>query len=162
MEIREALEADFEQIWRIFHSVVVAGETYAYAPDTSKEEAYELWLRQPQKTYVAVEGDTVLGTYYLKQNQLGLGSHVSNCGYMVAESARGKGVAAALCEHSQAMAKRYGYKAMQYNFVVSTNEVAVNLWKKLGYEIAGRLPKAFRHSKLGLVDALVMYKWLGD
>lgn len=160
MTLREANVSDWDQIWPIFHEVVSAGETYAYAPDTSKEEGKKYWMDIPGKTFVYEEQGAILGTYYLKPNQPGPGRHVCNCGYMVAPSARGKGIATVLCEHSQQNAIEMGYKAMQFNFVVSTNEVAVRLWNRLGYHIAGRLPGAFQHPTKGYVDALVMYKWL--
>ncbi len=160
MKIRKAAEADFESIWPIFHEVAAAGETYAYARDTSKEEARRLWMDLPRKTFVAEEEGTVLGTYYIKTNQAGPGSHVCNCGYMVASTARARGVATAMCEHSQKVAVEMGYKAMQFNFVAESNEQAVRLWRRLGFETVGRLPKAFCHPAEGLVDALVMYKWL--
>ena len=160
MYIREASVRDFESIWPIFNEIVSVGDTYGYPPDTTRDEALEIWMRLPRKTFVAQEDDQVLGTYYIKTNQGGPGSHVCNCGYMVAESARGKGVATAMCEHSQAIAREMGYKAMQFNFVASTNKGATRLWLKLGYEIVGRLPKAFNHTTESYVDALVMYKWL--
>ena len=162
MPIREAAPEDFERIWPFFHEIVAAGETFAYAPDTTKEDGLDRWFGQSQKVFVFEEDGAILGTYAIKQNQPGLGGHVSNCGYMVSGEARGRGVATALCEHSQATALALGYKAMQFNFVVSTNEKAVRLWQKLGFDIAGRLPKAFNHPRLGYVDALVMYKWLAD
>lgn len=160
MNIREATEKDFDSIWLIFHEVVSAGETYAYALDTTKDEALTLWVKTPLKTFVCEEGSQVLGTYYIRTNQPGPGSHVCNCGYMVSSEARGKGVATALCEHSQKIAREMGYKAMQFNFVVSSNHTAVRLWHKLGFETVGRLPGAFSHHALGFVDVLVMYKWL--
>jgi L-amino acid N-acyltransferase YncA len=160
MEIREAFEQDFDRIWPIFSEIVAAGETYTYARTTTRAEALDLWLKKPRKTYIATEGGQVLGTYYLASNQPGAGRHVCNCGYMVASSARGRGVASRLCEHSQDMAMELGYQAMQFNFVVSTNTGAVKLWKKLGFEIVGTLPKAFKHPKAGYVDAFIMYKWL--
>lgn len=160
MEIKEASIQDFDLIWPIFHEVAKAGETYAFRTDTSKEEALNIWVKIPRKTYIALDDDAVLGTYYLKTNHAGPGEHVCNCGYMVAASASGKGVATAMCEHSQSMAKALGYKAMQFNFVASTNEGAIRLWHKLGYDTVGRLPNAFNHPAKGLVDALVMYKWL--
>ncbi|MCG8014891.1 MAG: GNAT family N-acetyltransferase [Candidatus Thiodiazotropha sp. 'RUGA'] len=160
MLIREATEADFEAIWPIFKEIASAGDTYAYPTDTSKSEGKRLWMDLPSKTYVAVEGDKIVGTYYIKTNQAGPGSHVCNCGYMVPSSSRGKGLATAMCEHSQKMAREMDYKAMQFNFVASTNEGAVRLWQKLGFEIVGRLPEAFNHPVKGYVDALVLYKWL--
>lgn len=160
MKIREASEKDFNDIWPIFHEVVSAGETYAFPEDTSKDQAINIWINTPRKTFVAEENGNILATYYIKTNQAGPGSHVCNCGYMVSSKARGKGLATAMCEHSQQTAKELGYKAMQFNFVASTNEGAIRLWTKLGFETVGNLPKAFNHPAKGYVDALVMYKWL--
>ena len=160
MNIREATREDFDRIWPIFSEVVAAGETYAYARDTTREQALKIWIETPRKTLLCEEDGKVLGTYYIKTSQAGPGDHVCNCGYMVASAARGRGLATAMCEHSQALARELGYKAMQFNFVASTNEVAVRLWNKLGFATVGCLPKAFRHPTLGYVDALVMYKWL--
>lgn len=160
MNIREAGKEDWQSIWPIFHEVVKAGETYAYDPDTSMAQAEKIWLEHPRKTFVLEEEGKILGTYYLKTNQAGPGSHVCNCGYIVLSQARGRGLATTMCEHSQKVAIELGYKAMQFNFVASSNEDAVRLWSKLGFETAGRLPKAFNHPRKGLVDALVMYKWL--
>ena len=160
MHIRSATAEDFQQIWPIFHEVVAAGDTYAIPPQISREQAFELWMRKPRQTYVAEEEGRILGTYFIKNNQDGPGDHVCNCGYMVASAARGRGLATAMCEHSQRIARQLGYLAMQFNLVVSTNERAVRLWSKLGFATVGRLPRAFRHPTLGFVDALVMYKWL--
>ncbi len=160
MIIREATQEDFNAIWPIFQEIVATGETYAYPRDTSKEEALKIWLHTPRKTFVVIEDNQILGTYFIKTNQLGPGNHVCNCGYMVSAKARGKGLATAMCEHSQKVAVELGYKAMQFNFVVSTNEGAIKLWHKLGFETVGQLPKAFSHPSKGYVDALVMYKWL--
>ncbi len=160
MKIREAESSDFEDIWPIFREIVRAGETYAYARDTKRQDAEKIWLDKPRKTFVFEEDGEILGTYYLKTNQDGPGSHVCNCGYMVSSRARGRGLATSMCEHSQTLAKELGYKAMQFNFVASSNEGAVRLWTKLGFETVGRLPKAFDHPIQGYVDALVMYKWL--
>ena len=160
MNIREARQTDFDNIWPIFKEIVTAGETYAYSKDTTKEQALNIWLNTPRKTFVVEENEIILGTYYMKTNQAGPGSHVCNCGYMVASHARGKGLATLMCEHSQQIAKELGYKAMQFNFVAATNDSAVRLWKKLGFETAGTLPKAFNHPTKGYVNALVMYKWL--
>ena len=160
MTIREAVKEDFDSIWPIFREIVKAGETYAYAADTTKAQAFKIWIEAPRKTYVFEEDGNILGTYFLKTNQAGPGSHVCNCGYMVSSSARGRGLATAICEHSQNVARALGYKAMQFNFVASSNEGAVRLWGKLGFETVGCLPKAFNHPALGYVDAIVMYKWL--
>lgn len=160
VNIREAEASDFENIWPIFHAVVLAGETYAYQRDTSKDGAVKIWMHYPRKTFVVEIADEIVGTYFIKTNQMGAGSHVCNCGYMVSESARGKGVATAMCVHSQKIAVSLGYKAMQFNFVASSNGGAVRLWQKLGFDIVGTLPKAFNHPSKGYVDAFVMYKWL--
>lgn len=160
MSIREATASDWESIWPFFSEIVSAGETYAYDPALTKEEAQAIWLEIPRKVFVFEQHGAILGTYYLKTNQAGPGSHVCNCGYMVSPQGRGKGIATAMCEHSQKVALELGYKAMQFNSVVSSNEGAVRLWQKLGFEIVGQLPKAFKHSSQGYVDAFVMYKWL--
>lgn len=102
----------------------------------------------------------LLDSYYLKANQSGPGDHVANCGYLVAETARGLGVAGRMCEHSLRLARDIGFTAMQYNLVVSTNHTAVRLWQRHGFAIAGVLPNAFRHPDAGPVDAFVMYRQL--
>ena len=160
MDIRKATNDDFEQIWPIFYEIVSAGDTYAYPRDTTKDQARNIWMDISRETYVAELRGKILGTYYIKTNQQGPGSHVCNCGYIVSSAARGRGFATAMCEHSQMVAKNLGYKAMQFNFVASTNKAAVNLWAKLGFDIVGRLPNAFHHPSKGYVDAFVMYKWL--
>ena len=160
MNIREATNTDFDLIWPIFQEVVTAGDTYAYSPEATKEQAFHLWMEIPRKTFIIEHKNKVLGTYYIKTNQGGPGDHVCNCGYMVSLEARGKGLATTMCEHSQKIACELGYKAMQFNFVASTNQGAIRLWSKLGYETIGHLPKAFNHPVEGYVDALVMFKWL--
>ena len=162
MGIREARLADFDAIWPIFRAVVERGDTYAFRSDTTRAEAERLWMDAPRLTFVHEHDGRILGTYYLKTNQAGPGDHVCNCGYMVSETARGQGLATAMCEHSQAVARELGYRAMQFNFVASSNAGAVRLWEKLGFDIVGTLPGAFRHPEQGFVDAYVMYKWLGD
>ena len=162
MNIREATNEDFDEIWNIFQEVVSSGDTYAYAPNTPKEDALKIWIHVPRKTFIIEENNKILGTYYLKTNQAGPGDHVCNCGYMVSSAGRGKGLGTTMCEHSQGIALELGYKAMQFNFVASTNEGAIRLWSKLGFATVGRLPKAFNHPNNGFVDALVMYKWFED
>jgi len=159
MNIREATQKDFKNIWPIFHEIISVGETYAYPRNTTKNEALKIWLTSPRKTFVFEENNQVLGTYYLKTNQAGPGQHVCNCGYMVSSEVRGRGLATAMCEHSQKIAIELGYKAMQFNFVASSNIGAIRLWNKLGFETVGHLPKAFNHPTQGYIDALVMYKW---
>jgi RimJ/RimL family protein N-acetyltransferase len=159
--IRPLEEQDWEGCWRIIDPVFRAGETYAFSPDITEAEAFRVWVTTPSATFVAVdESHQLVGTYYIKPNQPGLGAHVCNCGYIVAQHARGKGIAAEMCEHSQREAVSRGFRAMQYNLVVSTNEGAVRLWQKHGFDIVGTLPRAFQHRQLGFVDAFVMYKFL--
>jgi RimJ/RimL family protein N-acetyltransferase len=154
-------QTEWPKVWQLIEPVFRAGETYAFAPDISDSEARKVWLEVPTATYIAKDGEgNAVGTYFIKPNQPGLGAHVCNCGYIVGENARGKGVASLMCEHSQSEARRLGFRAMQYNLVVATNEGAVRLWQKLGFAIVGRLPGAFKHSRLGYVDAFVMYKKL--
>jgi len=160
VNIRQANSEDWDAIWPIFKAIVQKGDTYAYEPDTKKHEARRIWLDLPLHTYVVVDDGHIVGTYYIKANQAGPGSHVCNCGYMVSPSGRGKGFASAMCEHSQTIALELGFEAMQFNFVASTNEGAVRLWNKLGFDTVGHLPGAFNHPQQGYVDALVMYKWL--
>ena len=160
MNIREASNDDFASIWPIFSDIVKRGDTYAYEIDTDKKQAKALWLDAPRKTFVIEDNNEILGTYYIKTNQQGPGRHVCNCGYMVASKARGLGLATAMCEHSQVQAIELGYKAMQFNFVASSNQGAIGLWQKLGFNTVGTVPKAFNHPTLGYVDALIMYKWL--
>jgi ribosomal protein S18 acetylase RimI-like enzyme len=161
IHIRPFEERDWEATWKVIEPVFRAGDTYAFSPAISEKEARQIWVKAPAVTFVAVnDKDDILGTYFLKPNQPALGAHVCNCGYIVAENARGQGIASKMCEHSQQEAISRGFRAMQYNLVVSTNAGAVRLWKKHGFEVIGTLPKAFRHLQLGFVDAHVMYKQL--
>ena len=161
IKIREFQEKDWVATWKIIEPVFRAGETYAFSPDITAEETHKVWIETPAATFVAVDSnETIIGTYYIKPNQPALGAHVCNCGYIVDENARGRGIAALLCDHSQEQAIAMGFIAMQYNLVVATNESAVHLWKKKGFDIIGTLPKSFRHSRFGLIDAYVMYKLL--
>jgi L-amino acid N-acyltransferase YncA len=161
LNIRPAAQADRDAIWNIFHKIVAAGDTYAFDPGMSREEALDHWFRADTRTYVAEEGH-VVGTYILRANQAGPGAHVANAAYMVAKDARGLGVGRKMAEHSLSEARRFGFRAMQFNFVVSTNEGAVRLWKQLGFEIIGTLPGAFRHPRKGYVDVYVMFRSLQD
>lgn len=158
--IRPAEDRDRDAVWGIFRDIVLRGETYVYGPEMSREEALHLWMDAAQMCCVAESADRILGTYTLKTNQPGRGSHVCNAAFMVPEDARGHGIGKALCGHSLAVAQRLGYKAMQFNLVVSTNEPAIQLWQQMGFSIVGRLPKAFDHPERGLVDAYVMHRFL--
>jgi len=158
MLIRPACEADDAALWALMEPIVRAGETYTLPREIARDAALAYWRAPAHHTFVAEDGGALLGTYYLQANQQGGGAHVANCGYMTAAGATGKGVARAMCLHSLDHARARGYRAMQFNFVVSTNERAVRLWEDLGFATVGRLPGAFLHPSLGYVDALVMYR----
>ena len=158
MNMLAATDRDHDAIWKILEPIIRAGETYALPRDTSREAALAYWFSEGREVFVAEDGDAILGTYCMRANQPGGGSHVANCGYMTAPWAAGRGVARAMCRHSLVHAKSRGFRAMQFNFVVSTNERAVRLWQSLGFAVAGRLPHAFQHPSQGYVDALVMYR----
>jgi L-amino acid N-acyltransferase YncA len=160
LTVRAAETSDGEAIWSILEPVIRAGETYMLPREMSREEALAYWFAREHEVFVADEDGAVLGTYYLRANQRGGGSHVANCGYMTASSASGRGVARTMCAHSLERARSRGFKAMQFNCVVSSNERAVRLWQSHGFEIVGTLPKAFLHPQLGSVDAYVMYREL--
>jgi ribosomal protein S18 acetylase RimI-like enzyme len=159
--IRPARPDDSDAIWSILEPTIRAGETYTLPPDLTSEQALAYWFEEGHDVFVAEEGGRILGTYYLRVNQQGGGSHVANCGYMTAADAFGRGVARAMCAHSLEHARARGFRAMQFNFVVSTNERALRLWQSFGFAIVGQLPGAFLHPKFGYVDALVMYRKLG-
>jgi L-amino acid N-acyltransferase YncA len=160
MTIRPAGSADANAIWEILEPTIRAGETYTLPRDMDREQALAYWFSAEHAVFVAEEGGEILGTYYLRANQKGGGAHVCNCGYMTAARASGRGVAGAMCEHSLEYARAQGFRAMQFNFVVSTNEAALHLWQKFGFATVGRLPWAFLHPRLGYVDALVLYRML--
>jgi ribosomal protein S18 acetylase RimI-like enzyme len=151
---------DTDAIWRILEPMVRAGETYTLPREMSKEEALTYWMGADHEVFVVEEDGEIVGTFFLKPNQNGGGAHVANCGYVTAAAAQGRGIARMMCEHSLERAKARGFRAMQFNFVVATNENAVRLWQSCGFEVVGRLPNAFLHPRLGYVDVLVMYRTL--
>ncbi|HEX6892913.1 MAG TPA: GNAT family N-acetyltransferase [Chryseolinea sp.] len=160
MKVRKADPSkDYDEIWDIFSKVIRTGDTYVFDPATPKEALNRLWFADSMDTFVAVDDDgRILGTYFIKPNQIDLGGHIANCGYMVNPDHHGKGIGKLLCEHSIGFARQKGYLGMQFNIVVSTNTNAVKLWKKFGFEIIGTTPKGFRHKALGLVDTYIMFK----
>ena len=160
MEIRLARHDDRDAIWRILQPTIRAGETYALPRDMSEADAIAYWMGPDREAFVAEEDGLILGTYYLRPNQLGGGAHVANCGYVTAPEATGRRVARRMCEHSLQRARDGGFRAMQFNFVVATNERAIRLWQSLGFETVGRLPRAFLHPRHGYTDALVMFRVL--
>ena len=153
-----AADNDADAIWAIMEPIVRAGETYTLPRDMDKQSALAYWLSVEHEIFVAEDEGEIVGTYFLQANQKGGGAHIANCGYMTAVSATGRGVARAMCAHSLDRARTRGFRAMQFNFVVSSNERAVRLWQSFGFEIVGRLPIAFRHPTLGYVDAYIMYR----
>jgi L-amino acid N-acyltransferase YncA len=158
--IRPAALADHDAIWAILEPTIRAGDTLAQPPNMDREQALEYWLATGNLAFVAEEEGAIIGSYYLRSNQRGGGSHVCNCGYVTAPGASGRGVGRVMCEHSIERGKSLGFRAMQFNFVVSTNERAIHLWQNLRFEMVGRLPLAFLHPGLGYVDALIMYRLL--
>ena len=160
IDIRSAAPSGDDAIWRILKPVFRAGETYPIPRDISRADALAYWRNAGDSVFVAEDAGDIVGTYYLRANNKGGGGHVANCGYMVAAEATGKGVARAMCQHSLKQARERGFIAMQFNFVIASNERAVRLWQSCGFDIAGTLPAAFAHPSLGLVDAYVMTRKL--
>lgn len=159
MKIRSFEERDQAALWSMLEPVFRAGDTYAIDPEISRDDALTYWTAAPHRAFMAEDGET-LGSYYIQPNQGGGGAHVCNCGFVTSPAAQGKGVARAMLAHALEEAKASGFLAMQFNFVVESNARAVTTWERAGFEIVGRLPKAFRHPQLGLKDALVMYRML--
>ena len=160
MQIRPAINADHDAIWNIFHEIIAAGDTYAFDPQMPREEALAYWFRADTHTYVAEENGGVVGTYILRANQSGPGSHVANAAFMVAPASERLGVGRRMAVHCLHEARQSGFRAMQFNYVISTNTPAIRLWQELGFEIVGTLPGAFRHPEKGYVDVYVMYRSL--
>jgi ribosomal protein S18 acetylase RimI-like enzyme len=160
IEIRPAEKSDWPLIWAMIAPIMAAGETLVLPRDGGEEDARAYWSSAEKLNFLAVEDSETLGSSYIRANQRGGGAHIANCGYITAEAARGRGAARALCAHSIEYCRAAGFKAIQFNFVVSTNEPAVHLWHSFGFDVLARLPKAFDHPRLGYVDALVMWKTL--
>jgi GNAT superfamily N-acetyltransferase len=160
MKIRQADKGtDYDKVWKIFTKVISTGDTYVFNPNTPKDTLHTHWFADYMDTFVAVDdNDEILGTYIIKPNQIDLGDHIANCSYMVNPKFQGRGTGKLLCEHSLKFAKDKGFLGLQFNIVVSTNEAAVKLWQKFGFDIIGTTPKAFRHQTLGLVDTYIMFK----
>jgi L-amino acid N-acyltransferase YncA len=160
IKIRPAIESDRDAIWTIFHDVIASADTYAFDPQMPRQDALAYWFRPDTHTYVAESDGRVVGTYILRANQLGPGFHVANAAFMVAPNAQGQGIGRAMGQHCVNEARRLGFRAMQFNLVVSTNESAIRLWHRLGFKIVGTLPDAFRHPTKGYVDVHVMFRSL--
>lgn len=160
MTIRAATETDADAIWAMLEPVIRAGDVYALPADLGREDALAYWFAPGNWVFVAELDGVIAGSYYLRTNQRGGGAHVCNCGYLTDPQQRGRGLARAMCLHSLDFGKTQGFRAMQFNFVVSTNAAAVHLWRQCGFREAGRLPQAFLHPEMGYVDALVMWREL--
>jgi ribosomal protein S18 acetylase RimI-like enzyme len=158
--IRPTTDGDANAIWAIMEPIIRAGETYTLPRDMNKEAALAYWFSPEREVFVAEDSSEIVGTYCLQPNQKGGGAHVANCGYMTAVSATGRGVARAMCKHSLDRARERGFRAIQFNFVISTNDRAVHLWQSFGFEIVGRLPGAFHHPTRAYVDAYIMFRTL--
>jgi L-amino acid N-acyltransferase YncA len=162
VKIRPATETDEDAIWSIFKAVIASGDTYAFDPAMSRRDALACWFQSGTRTYVAERDGTLVGTYMIRANQPGLGSHVANAAFMVSPQARGIGVGRQMGEHCLEEARRLGFRSIQFNFVVSTNQAAIRLWESLGFEIIATLPGAFRHPVKGFIDVHIMFRKLID
>jgi len=158
LKVRKATESDLNAIWEIFREVIASGDTYPLDRDISREDGLTYWFQCRARVFVAESDGKVIGSYTLHANQAGGGTHVANAGFIVAKEGRGQGIGRALGEHCLNEARRLGFRAMQFNFVVSSNESAVRLWQNLGMKIVGTLPGAFRHPTRGDVDVYVMFQ----
>ena len=160
VEIRKALSSDNDDIWQIIRPIIAAGDTYVFSPDSPKDKMLGFWMAEDKHTYVALVDNCIAGTFFIKDNQPDLGSHIANAGYMTLLAASGKGIGTAMAEFSIEEARRLGYKAMQFNIVIKTNQTAISLWKKLGFEIIGEIPDAFRYLQKEFTNAYIMYRKL--
>ena len=160
LHIRQSTAADANGIWAILQPIIAKGDAYVFSPDMSKQDMLNYWLSTDKHTYTALLDDQIVGTFFMKDNQMGLGSHIANAGYATLPTVYGKGIGREMCLFSMVEARRLGYRAMQFNIVVKTNERAVRLWQSIGFQIIGEIPEAFQHQTLGFVNAFVMYQKL--
>ena len=160
IEIRKAESSDKPAIWQIIKTVIAGGDTYVFSPDATEDEMMAFWFTPDKHNYVAVEDGEVVATFWLRANNPGLGKHVGNAAYMVAPAAAGKGIGKQIALWSLDEARRFGFSAMQFNFVVKSNLVAVKLWQSIGFEIIGEIPDAMQHARDGMTNAYIMYRKL--
>ncbi|NNE66320.1 MAG: GNAT family N-acetyltransferase [Pyrinomonadaceae bacterium] len=160
LTIRKAAVSDHDGIWKIIEAVISTGEFYSFKPGSPRAEMLAYWCGSDKHCYVAEADGEIVGTFVMKDNQPGLGSHVANGSYMTSPTAGGRGIGTAMGKFSIEEAKSLGYKAMQFNLVVKSNETAVRLWKRLGFQVIGEIPDAFDHQRLGLTNAYIMYRKL--
>ena len=152
--------ADEEAVWEIIRQVLAGGEAYVFYPDSSRDKMLSYWLAKDKKVFVVLSGETIVGTFTIKPNMPDRASHIANASYMTHPAHEGKGIGLFMANYSLEEAKRLGYTAMQFNIVIKSNERAVRLWKKVGFEIIGEIPDAFNHPRLGMTNAYVMYRKL--
>jgi ribosomal protein S18 acetylase RimI-like enzyme len=160
VSIRPAGPADAASVWQTLEPTIRSGETSPLPQDMTQADALAYWFAPGNEVFVAHQAGTIVGTYFLRPNHGGGGAHVASSVYVVSPSATGRGIAQVMCEHSLVRARERGFLGMQLNFVVSSDERRIKLWERAGFEVVGRLPKAFRHPSQGLIDALVMYRTL--
>ncbi|MFP4094164.1 MAG: N-acetyltransferase family protein [Cyclobacteriaceae bacterium] len=158
--IRKAHKEDREPVWQIIREVITKGDTYVFEPDSSRKDMLDYWFGNDKHTFVALLQEEVVGTFIIKDNQPGLGSHIANASFMVSEKASGQGIGRKMGTFALEEARRLGYRAMQFNMVVSSNYRAVHLWQSLGFEIIGEVPEAFRHPEAGLISVYIMHRRL--
>lgn len=163
IKISHLPKEDFHRIWHVFQAVLANGRTYALPDTMDLDEAATLWCTGERTAYIAEdEAGQVIGTFYLRANMPGPGSHIANGGIMIAHEMRGKGYGMALAQEMIAKAKASGYRAIQFNNVVETNTASLAIWKQLGFSEIGCVPEAFQHKDKGLVDSFILYKKLVD
>lgn len=160
IRIRTYEAHDEDDIWGIIQEVISTGDTYVFSPDSKREEMMNYWCGADKRTYVAEIDGNIAGTFVIKSNQPGLGNHIANASYMTRKEARGRGIGTAMAEFSMAEARKLGYRGMQFNVVIKSNQRAIDLWKKLGFEVIGEIPDALRHASLGYTNAYIMFKSL--
>lgn len=162
LTIRPITAEEFGLVWPIFEPIIREGKTYSYPPDMRFEQARNTWCAPEKTPFVALDGDTPVGTFYIRANQLGLGDHVANGGFMVAPGQCGKGYGTAMGAAMVEQARAMGYHGMQFNFIVQDNIPSLRIWKRLGFEIVGTVPDAFRHAEKGLMPVHILYRKLCD
>jgi ribosomal protein S18 acetylase RimI-like enzyme len=159
MHIQTAAPSDIDPMWNLFRTVVEVGDTLPFSESFDRSTFVSHWFSS-QTAYVAVADAGIVGMYKMGANYPGRGAHVASATYVVDPAMQGRGIGRRLVEHSLDQASQAGFIAMQFNYVVSTNARAVELYRKLGFSIAGTLPKAFQHRQLGYVDVYVMFRFL--
>jgi ribosomal protein S18 acetylase RimI-like enzyme len=160
LQFRRATTEDGEGIWKILQPINEKGDAFAYFPTTTQADMLAYWLAADKHIFVTLDEGEIVGTFWLRDNQPGRGSHIANAAYAVSNTSGSRGVGRAMGLFSLDAARSLGYKAMQFNLVVKTNEKAVKLWQSIGFQIIGEIPEAFDHAELGLVNALIMYQKL--